>query len=253
MPLNVAYRKLAQEDCRDVFELHRRAFKHGHIAHTIFASPKVGSYLASLIAFLEFQHEHILFGGFHNDQLVSFAYFRGLHDSFHLNDLAVSPNFHGLGIGNDMLEIWRTLAMDYDQRKLSCIVRSDNEIPNHWVQRLGFEQKQKTYIYEQMLGPAESDCVKGIELYGWENAEAWHNSYGFSNFEIRKGDDCWKIDRLGDSYFRVNGHIPPTIKSVLNILDPQRKLLIISDSLLENTEAKLLVIEYWAEADMGST
>lgn len=250
MSLNVVYKKLTQEYCKDIVELHSRSFNYEHISRTIYASPKIHSYLASLMAFPEFQHEHILFGGLHNNELVSYAYFRTLDDSFHLNNIAVSPSFQGLGIGKAMMEIFRTLAIDYDCSKLSLRVSGDNETAYNWYKRLGFEQKQKTYIYEQMLRHGENDYVDGVELYGWENAQAWHNSYGFSNFEVRNGNDCWKIMRLNDSYFRVNGYVPTIIRSVLNILDPRRKLLILSNSPLNGPRVKLLEIDYWMEANM---
>lgn len=250
MSLNVVYRELTQEYCKDIVALHFRAFEYEHIARTIYASPKIHSYLASLMAFPQFQHEHILFGGLRNNELVSYAYFRTLHDSFHLNNIAVNPSFQGLGIGKDMMEIFRTLATDYDYCKLSLRVSGDNETAYNWYKRLGFDQKQKTYIYGQMLSHSENDHVDGVEIHGWENAEAWHNSYGFSNFEVRTGDDHWRIMRLNDSYFRVNGQIPAIIASVLNILDAQRKLLIISDSPLHSPEAQLLEIDYWMEADI---
>ncbi len=249
---NVVYRKLTPEYCRDLVELHHRVYEREQIAHTIFTSPKIHSYLATLIAFPALQHKHVLFGGFHGEALVSYAYFRALEDSFHLNFIAVSPSIQGLGIGRDMIEIFRTLAIEYNYGKLSLWAGSDYEMACNWYRRLGFEQKQETYLYEQALSPIEDVPSEHIELWGWENAEAWHNAFGFSNFEVRMDNNCWKIDRLGNSYFRVNACIPPAITSLLNTLDPRRKLLAISNSRLSDPEAKLLKIDHWMEAEIGT-
>lgn len=72
-------------------------------------------------------------------------------------------------------------------------------------------------------------------MLNWEDAQAWQTAYGFSSFILELQGYHWKIDRIGEQYFRVNindnmnnmtEEAIYVLEEILSVIDPRRKLLI---------------------------
>lgn len=225
---NISLIKLGADDCRDVVSLHRAAFDGTDLSHTIYISHKVEIYLRNLTIFQKLQRGHEFYGASIDGDLVGYAHMRPIDDSFHLNNIAVRPACQGHGIGKVLIDFWMRLALERRYTKLSLLVKESAEQVLSWYGKLGFEPAEKTYFYERELDLHKKVSLREIALLDWEAAEAWQHLYGFSHFRLNYQKRCWDIGRLGNVYFKVFADFPLVLESVLADLEPNRKLLVVS-------------------------
>ncbi len=228
-PLEAAYAPLGPRDCWDVVVLHRASFAEQHLRCTIFASDRVQRYLASLVAFPSLQDEHVLYGARCGRQLVGYAHFRALPESWHLNNIAVAPTWRRQGIGSRLWAQWLELGHSRGYRTATLDAKPDNIEALQWYRRQRFEEVSTTWVYAKDL-PETSPPLTGCcpALLDWDSAEAWQTAYGFSRFRLRHGQREWTIGRLGDIWFRTTAALPLCLEQALRLLDHARRLLILS-------------------------
>ncbi|HEX9988549.1 MAG TPA: GNAT family N-acetyltransferase [Chloroflexia bacterium] len=231
MPDCITYRRLQPSDVPLAVNLHQAAFPPEQVARTIYGAPGIARYLANLISFPEMGADHLLWGAWAGETLAGYAHLRGIDEAWHLNNIVVSPAYQGRGIGSQLWRYWVETWIERGYRRLSLDVDSENQMALDWYRRQGLEVVRTTTTYERVPGERiapDRGILAEIELVGWEGAEAWHSLYGFSHFQLRCGETTWTVGRLGNSYFRLEGQIPPEIEMALAYVDPQRRLLVLS-------------------------
>ncbi len=215
-----------------LIRLHREVFPREQVACTIYGCKGIARYLASQVAFPQFQREHVLWGAWEGKRLIGYAHFRGLPASWHLNNIAVHPGYQGRGAGR---RLWQRFIDTARQRQFGTItldVESDNRPVIDWYRRQGLEITGEVYRYEKELeggvSPSGSpgEAQHSPRLEGWDQAEAWQAAYGFSQFEIEWGGELWAIGRLGRRYFKVGRRLPGEVEAALAQIDPARRLLV---------------------------
>lgn len=240
MGSEITLRQLEAGDSLRVVKLHRKTFTPEETALTIFGAAGVARYLASLISFSEFQDEHRLWGAWYGADLVGYAHFRALPDSWHLNHIAVEPSFQGAGIGRMLWERFVQTAQDGGFKRLSLDVEADNQRVIRWYERRGLRVADCQWRYERKLQFREHNGLEEepIRLIGWDQGEAWQHAYGFSSFQLRYRGQSWLIGRLAERFFRISRLLPEALEAALWRLDPKRCLLIFSDKPLDFPDLK---------------
>lgn len=236
----------------EVIRLHHTAFPPEQTAGTIYACAGAGRYLASLVAFPQFQQEHVLWGAWKGDRLVGYAHFRALPDSWHLNNIAVLPGCQGQGIGRLLWTAFCDAARRRGFRALTLNVDSENRAAVRWYRRQGMHQTGATWRHEAGLrpAPAHEQARRSLRLVGWEEAEAWQALYGFSKFEIAANDRSWTIGRMGERHFKVSQPLPADVESALAQIDSARCLLIFSPEPLMDPGFRLLGKSLWMSGEL---
>ena len=242
MPLEFVYRSVRPHECQQVVVLHRSVFSSEHLARTIYASSHIDRYLANLIAFSHLQKEHLLWGCWNGENLVGYAHFRALPESWHLNQVAVDTQFQGKGIGNALFNLWFDEGVHRGYRKLSLDVFQSNKKAIHWYKRRGFVATTRTWIYEEHLPPPSLIKSYDVRLEEWVTAEAWQSLYGFSQFQLNVDGETWCIGRLGDRYFRMTKYPKDTLKGLLSAINSKRRLLVFSPNSIMNADNELVEI-----------
>jgi hypothetical protein len=92
--------------------------------------------------------------------------------------------------------------------------------------------------YEKVIGPPGAGGLPAVELLDWDQAQAWQLAFGFSTFKLRQGDGVWAIGRLGARYFRSQQVLPAPVEAALAVLDPARRLLVLSNEPLTGPDLK---------------
>ncbi len=228
MGLPLIYRPVQPAECRQVAELHRQVFPPEHTALTVFASPCVDQYLASLIAYPHYQVEHHLVGAWHDSRLVAYAHFRAVAQAWHLNNIAVSADHQGQAIGRVLWEQFVSAGRQRGYKAMSLDVVAGNDRAAAWYQRRGLSVVRTTWWYESELAPGPVP-PGAIQLLDWEAAQAWQSAYGFSSFRLVGQDAVWTIGRLGEHYFRCAQPCSAEVQAVLAELDPARRLLVAAE------------------------
>jgi hypothetical protein len=159
-----------------------------------------------------------------------------LPDSWHLNYIAVLPEYQGCGIGRELWEQWIHDGREGGYTRLSLDVEHDNHLALDWYQRRGLYVTGRTWKYEKNIDPAVTAAsgAARVRLVDWELAEASQLAYGFSQFRLVSEQKVWVVGRLGKRYFRVNGVLPQVLEKVLADIDPARRMLILSSAPLES-------------------
>lgn len=242
---DVRYAEIKPADTRQVVAVHRAASRADHVARSIYSSPKVHHYLATLVEHPELASRHLLLGAWRGDTLVGFAHGRALESTWHLNEIGTLPAVQGRGIGRALFEWWLTAGLERNFRSFSLDVEQDNRAMR-WYLRRGFAPAETSWAYEKSLrrggrdldGEEQSTPMEAgsVQLGDWENAHAWQRAFGFSRFTLTAFAHTWSIDRLGRKYFRVREQLPSAIERTLGRLDGRRRLLIVQSTPLNNEE-----------------
>lgn len=159
---------------------------------------------------------------------VGYAEVRFALGGLFLNHIAVHPDSQRLGIGRKLL--LNALALAHLPRvrpKLSLDVMEDNSRVIRWYDALGFRVDHRL-VWSELRGDGLAEgrhrpCL----CSGLPQADAVHDRFGFSEFEVHEGDVVHRVGRLGDRYFRVRS-VTPGLVQVVRRLDPQRRILRIS-------------------------
>lgn len=228
-------RPIRPQECSHIVALHRAAFPAEEVKRTIYGCPHPERYLASLIAFPTMQREHILEGVWEGKELIGYVHLRLLREALHLNYIAVLPEYQGRGVGRTLWGWCTDHARKLHYKAISLDVSQKNSRALAWYHRKGFKIIQRTWVYEKSL-QSGSGCPAEVSLLDWDDAEAWQAYYGFSQFHLVYQDKTWSIGRLGLLYFRMSERPPEAIETTLTNIDPDRSLLIVSPTQIQDND-----------------
>lgn len=225
---DITLRPIEPRDCSALARLYLQSFSAVEAAGTAFLSPKFDRYLAQIVAYPQRQREHWLWGAWKNDQLVGGAQSRETASAWHLSYLAVAPEFQNRGIGTLLWNAWEEEGRARNHRRFDLDVEAGNARARAWYERMDYRVVETTWFGCRDLASTPALPADELRLLNWENARAWQECYGFSQFEIAQGDGKWGIGRLGNEYFRVREALPAEVETLLRQLDAARALLLLS-------------------------
>ncbi|MED1468855.1 GNAT family N-acetyltransferase [Bacillus salipaludis] len=207
---------------------------------TIFSSIGYERYLKNLLKIPEAFRGVKLYGAFIDDKLAGYTEWRTTENHLFLNNIYVFPEYQGMGIGKSLL-VKHGLQLLEENGKSNILldVFDNNAEAISWYEKIGFIKKVATnwYVREQTLLKNDTfanECV--IENY--PNADVEHKAYGFSMLTCSTRQGVYQIGRLKNHFYRLTN-----IKSLndhdllhcLYMLDPRRKLLIMSRESFSNS------------------
>lgn len=233
-------------------EIHLRTFSPDHVRHTIFSSPKVGDYLATLIAFPEWQTEHEFVGAWEDDELVGYAHCRRVGSAWHLNHIAVLPSHQGNGIGRSLWNSWIAGARQRGCHTLTLDVDETNLVAGHWYRRREMVEIARSWLYHKSYDPdtPSPESSRSVEFLDWPQAVAAHSKFGFSEFRVRYGETVWSVGRLGDAFLRIQHDFPPCLEGVVRTVVPEASLLVVASSALSGDRLRPVSVSIRMQADL---
>jgi len=224
------YRSLNAKDMKKVVILHAKAFGPEKIRHTIFYSPRAYRFLESLISYPTIQQLHHFLGVWAGRDLIAYAHYRLLQNSFHLNQIVVDPNYQSKGIGKYLVIEWAKRAKVIGLSHLTLDVDEENSRAFSWYCRMGLSPISKTYLYECEIEPKPYGFISSdFKLLDWENTIAWQKTYGFSTIRIEYQQKIWEVGWIWNSLHIENG-FPKVLISGLFYLVPNTRWLFVRSS-----------------------
>jgi ribosomal protein S18 acetylase RimI-like enzyme len=240
----VIIRKAISSESEVIERLHRRAFlddPHEYLSGSIFVSTKISKYLSKLIEGNLYRPEcdkTLFLVAYCADALAGYLSGRFLSQSFHINYIAVDPEFQGKGIARSMLTHLEEYCHTLSINSLSLDMHISSDAAFRLYKKWGFVAKYSTYVYPVAVETSTlQEC--SFEIVNWLDAEAWQHTYGFSRIKLslnnsevlsvgRLGDDYWRIDAT--TYLQHSG-LPYALKA---INANRSKILISSEQIIAN-------------------
>jgi ribosomal protein S18 acetylase RimI-like enzyme len=224
----IRFRFVPAHQSAQLLSLHRKVFDAGEVGRTIYGATRVSRYLETILARPGNQDEHEVWGAWDGDRLVGYAHCRALEESWHLNNVAVLPEYQGMGIASLFWTLFLSGARERGYHWLTLDVEQDNEPVVAWYLQQGMERTQSTWRYEKRLRPeGGARALAAMRFLDWENAEAWEMAYGFSRFQLQYDGQTWPIARPNFRYYSAQTPLPGAVEAALAALDPERHLLLL--------------------------
>ncbi|MBP2639409.1 MAG: hypothetical protein H6Q66_360 [Firmicutes bacterium] len=197
-----------------------------YLIHSCFG---YAEYVKSILRLPVECRDTFFFGAYDQDQLLGFSEWRRLGGVFLLSELFIAADARSGGIGKQLFEHGRELAIKHNAFVIELDVFMMNHEAREWYQRLGFiERHQTSWILEGAAHRAKAVIPQGYMVKNFCTAAACQKVYGFSNLEIESGSTKYSIGRLGDRYFRITtmeNLYDKQLLSVLRHLDPDRRIV----------------------------
>lgn len=240
MSAQVQFRNIRPSDCSEVARLHLAVFPASDIRYTIYGCEGITRYLQALTRLEGIRTADVLLGAWEGDILVGYAHCKALTDTWHLNYIAVRPEYRGHKIGKELMRRWVKMGKGRSYKEVSLDVAHDNDQAIAWYRRSGLVETERQHIYSTTVTAPVSGQIntEGLEVMDWESAEAWQIAYGFSRFRVRYGEQCWTVGRLGNEFFRVTQRLEPPLEKALFQLDASRQVLVASSYEIPNPSYK---------------
>ncbi|PFO04944.1 hypothetical protein COJ85_10615 [Bacillus sp. AFS076308] len=200
---------------------------------TIFSSNGYEAYLRKQLKISEKNRRAKFYAAFIDDELAGYSEWRYLENSLLLNNIYVSPEYRGVGIGKFLLvKHGAQLLAEYKKSIISLDVFENNTAAMSWYKKMGFviEDTTSWYVGEQSFFPdtnSSNECF--IENY--PNAEAEHKLFGFSMLTCKTRNGVYQIGRIKSQFYRLtstNSLHDYDLLHCLYQLDPTRKLLLLT-------------------------
>jgi GNAT superfamily N-acetyltransferase len=202
--------------------------------YTIYSCHGYLEYVKRLLCVPKNNQDIFFIGAYTGRDLVSVAEWRIIDKSFFLNRIFVREDFRRQGIGEQLFEYGKQMAITKHADIISLHVFEDNLPAITWYKRMGFLEKSQLFWLVGTNHGSPNDGMSGnYQIEDYELAEQNHKDYGFSSFKILIGNAKYNVGRLGDYYFRltnINALLDNQLLSVLKHLDARRLLLAIVPS-----------------------
>ncbi|MFB5662691.1 GNAT family N-acetyltransferase [Alteribacillus sp. HJP-4] len=197
---------------------------------TIYCSPGYNNYLGKIIRSDSHLTNNYLFGAFVEEKLVGFVNLKKNKSKLHLNNIHVSSNCQGKGVGKALFDHYVQFAKKYGIGNLFLDVFESNIQARKWYEKKGFKKILSTYWY-YIYNPFDSKRGKyDIEILDFPQSEIIQKEFGFSKMQVLYKNNDFEIGRIHNELYKVNENVldyPELLKN-LKKLQPHRKLLVVS-------------------------
>jgi N-acetylglutamate synthase-like GNAT family acetyltransferase len=162
-----------------------------------------------------------------DDEVVGFAQLRRGMRAAVINNLHVSPDYQGRGIGHRLLE---RMTAAIEARDVSADVFLESPVSRALFGRIGFE-----VIHTHHWHLVETDGPGALEVVVRDlpQADTVHAAFGISSLLIETRTGVHHVGRMGDAFYRVTTAAAirdPVLLPALALLDPARTVLAIIDA-----------------------
>lgn len=257
--MNMKILPLSTEHVDDVITLIKSGMDPYLFSLMIYACPGYKNYVNSIVN-VPYQYSNcIFFGAFIEEKLAGFLECRLTKNTLHYNNLFISPEIRGSGIGKELMKRGCKLAKEQDISHLTCDVFDQNVTTKAWKERTGFQVTEKTYWF-MGKNPYNTNSSENIsfKLKNYPQTEVAQKTYNFSLLEIETTNGEYTIGLVNDQYLRITDIKclqDSDLLKALSIIEPNRTLLVLSPSpdiqslpnlkfICSNSRFKCLLTEY---------
>ncbi len=209
------------EHAQALVALHRAAFGASELETTIFAGHGVAEYYADVLAA---GRGHWALGAFAGQALVGYVHVRDDGPRSHLNQIAVSPDARGRGVGRALFDAWTARASAHRKTWLSLDVRQGAAVAQ-WYRRCGFEVRgtTRTWCVDSLAHPEPGVPVRLEES---ADSSTWQQRYGFSTVTAWYQGQAFAVGRVGERDLRVDATLPkPALRGLCGAARGRRLLV----------------------------
>ena len=200
---------------------------------TIYHSKGYEEYLKTLLTIPEGNRRIKFYGAFVDGHLAGYSEWRIYEDGLFLNNIFVSPEYQGLGIGKLLLVNHGKNLLDQNGKSIMSLdVFEHNTGALRWYKRLGFVRNYSTdwFIGEQPSFAYDHNADH-CYIENYPIAEAEHKAYNFSMLTCSTKEGVYQIGRLQNQFYRLPNIHSLNDDDLLHCLfqsDPKRKLLLLT-------------------------
>lgn len=234
----IRVRALVPGDAAALVDLHKRAFPASAVLGTIYASPRIQNYIATVLDTPNLSAGRSFIGAF-DDELVGYADGLVHEDSWHLNYIAVAPTHQREGIGSRLFREWEDERERRGIRRLTLDVDQAQVDTRRWYERHGFAVCATRWWVDHLAAHSPRSNWSSIRVEGWPEAQASQRAYEFSRFRLYDNSAAWQVDRLHDS-FRLDRIPTQRIRRALFEINPSHRIFLVLDTLPPEGAGQLL-------------
>lgn len=143
-------------------------------------------------------------------------------DALTLKYIAADGRFRRQGIGSALLR--RGLeALGASRTWMELDVSLGNAAALRWYESLGFQPAGRSSYWEFTSAGAPEGAA--LEIPDWPQAQACHEAFGFSEFQLKTPAMSVRVGRVGDAWFRLpdaGAASSGAVRGALRAIDPAR-------------------------------
>lgn len=200
---------------------------------TLYSSPGYSSFLRDFFSLPACFRDSYFFGAYRKNELLGFSEWKKTGDTLFLNLLFILPEYQSRGIGLMLLQHGRSLAKEMNCSWIELDVFASNQRACKWYAALGFDQIAMKHWLVGKNPSAHLPLSLDVVVKDYPQAIAAHERFGFSRFAVAINESEYAVGRIRDELYRVHASDLESCRdlfSVLNSLEEQRALLLISDN-----------------------
>ena len=218
----LSVRRLTPEAAPDVVAIHRRVFPTDALRYSIYASKKIGAFVAATMP----TTENSYLGAYLDGELAGYAHVRSADDRAHLNYIAVSREKRAQGVGGRLMERVMHDAREAGFATMSLDVSADDSDLRAWYESRGFRPvsgPRSAVLIDAASVPlgisSAAICISG---------EQWTRYLRFelSDIDVCVANDTFKVGLLGERIFRVQENPRRELLAAARDFDESRDFLV---------------------------
>lgn len=207
--------------------VHFNSFATDYINRSIYASPLVKNYLRYLFEISNSLQNDCLLGAWLKNTLLGYIHFKKLDQYWHLNYIAILPDYQSRGIGRLLWNAGIDVGKARGLSEISLDVEENNYFALNWYMRQGLSATNSKWLYTKKLAFSKND-ICDFSILNWPEAESMQNSFGFSKFMLLIAGKKYEIGRMGN-FFNLSFFPDDKTENVLYQIEGGRELLINSE------------------------
>lgn len=190
----------------DAANIIQRSYDLDQMSHTIMSSDRFGDFCHD-VAFLSDK----FIGAFREGNLIGVIQAREMHDSFHLNNIAVVEEERGWGVADALMREFLRIS---DGRRTDLFVDSRNAAAIRFYRRLGYREDMRQSFSRVDMG-MKNDPIDVQKTFRVSDLNRYQK-YGFCHLSII-GEDQDVGFVSPDNIFLSNGADPEILTALLTV------------------------------------
>ena len=235
-PAHLAVRSARPADAAAIVGVIRSGFEQRILDLTIYGAAGVIDWVATHLCLPHDAAERLYMLANEGPTAIGCVELTPRGDHLFLSYVCVLPSHRRTGVGSVLLAAAVRDVRSRTQSTLRLDVFDGNSAGMAWYQGLGFQQTGTAYLCDAsdtLPEPKIAARVSGLPV-----ANAAHEAFGFSEFQVETESGATSVGRLGDRWWRLATQSGTGMEvlddhdllSTLRELDPHRGLLIQLDS-----------------------
>lgn len=227
MGLQAQFRPAESQDSAAVASLIRDAFPVYVRDKIIYGCPGVVRFIQSQIAVQKYAGDTAYFVSTVGDELVGCVELRRFPQLLWLNYIAVTPEWQRKGLARRLLAYSIASFERSAPTEMALDVFDFNQAASSWYRQLGFKAV-RDYAWYEVSVPDLPNANGFAALSGFPQAQAAHDQFGFSQFNVTTRAAQYVIGRLGKEWFRTTqpeAWDDADLMHALRTIDAGRRLL----------------------------